>query len=99
MISVMKDIETVRFEHVCEACGKRDILLPGEAFDVGWDYPPRMGAWGIVSPRTCGDCAIDKTLWWALTVERKGMDEVSTVQRGVLDRIIAEPAFLENLVK
>ena len=41
--------------HICEVCGKTEILTPKEAFNEGWDYPPRMGGFGIVGPRTCGD--------------------------------------------
>lgn len=29
--------------HICEVCGKTEILTPEEAFNDGWDYPPRMG--------------------------------------------------------
>ena len=42
--------------HICEVCGKTEMLTPAEAFSDGWDYPPRMGGFGIVGPRTCGDC-------------------------------------------
>ena len=42
--------------HICEVCGKTETLTPEEAFNEGWDYPPRMGGFGIVGPRTCGDC-------------------------------------------
>ena len=27
--------------HICEVCGKTEILTPEEAFNEGWDYPPR----------------------------------------------------------
>ena len=30
--------------HICEVCGKTEILTPEEAFNEGWDYPPRMGS-------------------------------------------------------
>ena len=43
--------------HICEVCGKTEILTPKEAFNEGWDYPPRMGGFGIAGPRTCGDCS------------------------------------------
>ena len=55
-----------RLIHVCELCGKTKIMTPEQAFNEGWDYPPRMGAFGIVSPRTCGDCSMMDTLWMAL---------------------------------
>lgn len=60
------------FEHRCEVCGRVETLTSSEAFDRGWDYPPRMGAWGVVSPRTCGKCPISGTLWWAIAME--GLD-------------------------
>ena len=28
--------------HICEVCGKKEIMTPEEAFLDGWDYPPRM---------------------------------------------------------
>lgn len=43
---------------ICEVCGKEEVLTSDEAFEQGWDYLPRMGAFGIVSPRTCGSCPI-----------------------------------------
>ena len=33
--------------HICEVCGKTEMLTPAEAFNDGWDYPPRMGGFGI----------------------------------------------------
>lgn len=79
-----------RFEHWCEGCGTTAILTSQEGFEAGWDFPPRMGAWGVVSPRTCGDCTIDRTLWWALTVEKKGVAGCTPHQRQVLARILNE---------
>lgn len=54
------------FEHWCEVCGATALLTPDEAHAAGWDFPPRMGEWGVVSPRTCGDCPMTGTLWWAI---------------------------------
>ena len=56
--------------HICEVCGKTETLTPEEAFNEGWDYPPRMGGFGIVGPRTCGVCPINLTVWWALVSEK-----------------------------
>ena len=59
----------------------------------GWDYPPRMGTFGIVSPRTCGDCSMMDTLWMALQSGKiKGVDDMTVDQRVVLARIQNEPA-------
>jgi len=78
-------------QHICEVCGKEEILSPDEAFEAGWDYPPRIGAFKMISPRTCGDCGIDETLWWALTVLRTQISDLTTNQNETLQRILAEP--------
>lgn len=88
--ATLNDMDEERFEHWCEACGTTAMLTSEEAFEVGWDFPPRMGAWGVVSPRTCGDCGIEQTLWWALTVEKKSIDDCTPHQRQVLARILNE---------
>ncbi len=31
----------VKLLYVCESCGKTEIMTPEEAFEAGWDYPPR----------------------------------------------------------
>ena len=56
-----------RFHHVCEVCGRDEILSPTEAFAAGWNYPPRMGHFGTISDRLCGKCPSSKaTVWWAI---------------------------------
>lgn len=78
--------------HICEVCGKTEVLTPDEAFLQGWDYPPRMGMFGIVSPRTCRNCVITETLWWALQSGKiKSMSDLSDHQKEVLARIQSEP--------
>ena len=81
--------------HVCEVCGREEILTPDEAFDAGWDYPPRMGIFGVVSERTCGNCTIDKSAWWALTVEKKKLEELTPNQRAAVERILHEPESIQ----
>lgn len=73
-------------EYLCEVCDVVANLTEQEAFDAGWDYPPFMGVWGIVSMRTCPNCPMTSTAWWAAvtglpltekhlaTVERIGME-------------------------
>lgn len=78
--------------HICEVCGRQEIMTPEEAFDAGWDYPPQMGEFGVISARTCPNCGINKTVWFALTVEKKSIDELTPKQVEVLDRIQKEPA-------
>lgn len=77
--------------HVCEVCGKNEILNSADAFSAGWDYPPRMGAFGVVSPRTCGGCTINDTVWWALAVDKISVDDLDEKQKATLERIINEP--------
>lgn len=80
-----------KFTHICEVCGKEELLTANESFKQGWDYPPNMGAWGIISPRTCGECLIDGTLWWALSIEGKLQEELTEAQTATLNRILGEP--------
>lgn len=77
--------------HICEVCGKTQIMTPVEAFNDGWDYPPSMGGFGIVGPRTCGDCPINLTVWWTLVSEKKSVSELSEKQRETIKRIQREP--------
>lgn len=82
--------------HICEVCGKEEILTPEEAFDLGWDYPPKMGAFGVLSPRTCGTCAIEKTLYFRTLMSEKDAHGTVVMQMTdadleLLKRIAAEP--------
>ena len=81
--------------HICEVCGKQEMLTPDEAFEAGWDYPPKMGAFGVVSPRICGECSTKDTLWWALVCERKGVQDLTSRQKETLRRISQEPRSVE----
>lgn len=72
------------FNHECEVCGKKEVLTLEEGFNEGWDMPPRMGAWGMISPRTCGDCGIDKTVYWHLLTQPETPlteDQMKTIER------------------
>lgn len=87
------------FLHICEVCGKTEVLSSKEAFDAGWDYPGIDGIYKgeifkVLTPRTCGKCGITETAWWALSVEGKGLDELSEMQKLTVERILQEP---ENL--
>lgn len=77
--------------HICEVCLKEEVLTPEEAYEQGWDYPPKMYAYRLVSPRTCGSCGIYGSLWWALTVEGKQIADLSERQLQTLHRILNEP--------
>lgn len=77
--------------HICEVCDKEEILTPEEAFDAGWDYPPKMGSFGVISGRYCGDCLIKDTLWWTLAIDKKTIDELTPRQKETMNRILTEP--------
>lgn len=35
--------------HVCEVCSIEQNLTPEAARQVAWDYPPRMGTFGVIT--------------------------------------------------
>lgn len=80
-----------RMLHICEVCGRTEILTPQEAFDSGWDYPPFMGSFGVVSPRTCPDCMMMDTAWAAITLKGVKPDNLSDRQKQAIMRIVREP--------
>lgn len=86
------DTTTHKFRHICEVCGKDEFLTPDESFQEGWDYPPKTSPFGIVSPRTCGKCTVNETLWWALIVNQTSVSDLTESQTETLHRIIKEPA-------
>lgn len=55
--------------HICEICCEDEVLKPEQAHNQGWEYPPKMGQFKVVSPRTCGSCGINGTIWWAVGME------------------------------
>jgi hypothetical protein len=57
------DLPTGAFMHWCESCGREGLLNSHAAYEAGWDFPPNMGAWGVISPRTCPNYSIKKTAW------------------------------------
>jgi len=77
--------------HICENCGKEQLLTSEEGYKQGWDYPPKMGAFKIISPRTCGDCGINTTLWWEITCNKTLPDQLSERHKQTLKRILTEP--------
>jgi hypothetical protein len=84
------DDPTSAFVHWCEACGREELLSPDDAFKAGWDFPPNMGAWGVVSPRTCPNCAMKRTVWWAIAIEKLSFLELTPHQLIVIGRILNE---------
>lgn len=83
------DIELNDF--LCETCGKAEKLTDEQAYKSGWDYPPFLGEWGTVSPRTCPDCGVETTAWWTIVIEGKtNFDDLPEQHQKTLERIIAE---------
>lgn len=82
------------FWHICEICGKRELLTPEEAFEQGWDYPPRMGTFGVLSPRTCGSCAMVDTLYWKIITGELSSQDLDERQTETFLRIQGEPESL-----
>jgi len=74
----------------CEVCDKQEELTEQQAFDQGWDYPPFIGAWTVVGPRTCGSCPIDKTVWWELAINHAMPEDLNNQQISTIERIIHE---------
>lgn len=81
----------MQLRHICEVCGIEEVLTPEAAYAAGWDYPPRMGAFGVVGPRLCAECSITDTVWWALVVDRYTTDMLDPAQQATLARITHEP--------
>ncbi|MDK1733316.1 hypothetical protein N0K71_06715 [Dellaglioa algida] len=86
-------MDKFKLRYVCENCGKIGFYHnEEEAFQDGWDYPPKMGTYQVIGPRTCGNCPITSTLFWALnTGQVKSFDDMSLKQRVTLIRILGEP--------
>lgn len=61
---LLESMKTRPFWHYCEVCGKKEFITAKDAFDSGWDYPPNMGQFGLLGPRTCGSCQLEDTLFW-----------------------------------
>lgn len=75
-------------DYLCEVCGRTENLSEDAAYAQGWDYPPFIGQWGVVSPRTCGSptCGIQNTAYWAVI----SGDELTEHQVATIERIQAE---------
>lgn len=81
----------MKLRHICEVCGREEVLTPEEAFEAGWDYPPKMGTFSIVSQRTCPNCPMFETVWWKIVVEHADPNSLSAEKKAVLERILHEP--------
>jgi hypothetical protein len=75
--------------YLCENCGREETLTEAEAYQKGWDYPPFIGLWGVLSPRTCPDCGIETTAYWAIITQ--GTENLSEKHQATIRRVMAEP--------
>ena len=81
-----------RYKYICEVCGKTQIYNShDQAYKDGWDYPPFIGMYGVLSPRTCPDCTVDQTVWWKL----QQSDDLNAHDIEVIERIKQEPGIFE----
>ena len=69
--ALLESMKTRPFWHHCEVCGKKEFLTAEDAFNRGWDYPPKMGFFGLLGPRTCGNCQMTDTLYWKIQTSGK----------------------------
>ena len=76
--------------YVCEVCGKTETLTEEEAYNEGWDYPPFMGTYGVLSARTCPDCPIEKTLWYRSLTGSATLENLTKKDKDLLTRIFME---------
>lgn len=88
--------EDTKLIHICEVCGENKIMTPKEALDEGWDYPPGIGVFGLISPRTCSKHPITDTLYWRL-INHKGEEPFVPTEedRVLVTRIQGEPATID----
>lgn len=89
-LMLMGDAEP-QWRHICEVCGVEEILTEGEAFNLGWDYPPRIGRFGVVGPRCCPWCPNVETVWWAIAIDGYTEDMLTEAQHATIRRIVGEP--------
>ncbi len=83
-----------RYRYVCEVCDRAEILSPSEAYAAGWDMPPRMGVFGVVSPRVCPRCPMPETAWFAMAMQGSTEEQLTDRQRAAIARILGEPETL-----
>ncbi len=103
----LNELNEKGFTHICEVCGEKKWLRPEDAFELGWDYPPRMGTFGVISPRTCGKCQMVDTVWWKLNTKKGNNGEgislgdlstLSDKDKQIIMRILGEPySLLEDM--
>ena len=92
---LIESMNTRPFWHYCEVCGKKDFITAKEAWDAGWDYPPHFGEFGLLGPRTCGNCSLKDTLFWKVHTELPLPivinEQLTPEEKIIWQRIKAEP--------
>lgn len=95
---LIESMNTRPFWHYCEVCGRKEFITAKEAFDRGWDYPPQIGHFGMLSPRTCGNCTMEDTLYIKVNSSERFPivleDELTQEELITWRRIKAEPESL-----
>ena len=95
---LIESMNTRPFWHYCEVCGKKEFITAKEALDAGWDYPPHFGGFGLLGPRTCGDCSLKDTLFWKVHTEFPLPivinEQLTPEEKIIWQRIKAEPESL-----
>lgn len=82
-----------KYKLICEVCGTKKICENLEqAYLDGWDIPPYIGEFGIISPRTCPNCTVENTVWWKIM--GYGSDTLNSHDLEVIERIKHEPESL-----
>lgn len=84
------------FQHVCEVCGRIEQLTPTQAHASGWDYPPTLGVFGVISPRTCRSCPATATAWWQIIMLSTPSSEPDERHVRTTQRIHAETQMAPN---
>ena len=95
---LLESMNTRPFWHYCEVCGKKEFITAKEALDAGWDYPPHFGGFGLLGPRTCGNCSLKDTLFWKVHTELPLLivinEQLTPEEKIIWQRIKAEPESL-----
>lgn len=95
---LIESMNTRPFWHYCEVCGKKEFITAKETLDAGWDYPPHFGGFGLLGPRTCGNCSLKDTLFWKVHTELPLPivinEQLTPEEKIIWQRIKAEPESL-----
>lgn len=95
---LLESMNTRPFWHYCEVCGKKEYITAEQAFNNGWDYPPHIGVFGVLSQRTCGDCPITSTLWFRMMQKKReetfDASALTPEEVRFVERVKGEPASL-----